>query len=108
MKKGATREVDNGDNQKGGEHESFNDIDADIQENQENKKQALNDFKDSYEMSKIALSKCKKIPEPQTEFLRAGKGHYVSMPDQTIRNNYSLVFYNQVIDDIHEDESSFQ
>lgn len=69
---------------------------SDIDEN-ELKKQAVHDFKDSYEMSKLALQKCNKLPGNNSEFLRSGDGHFVSMPHTNIKNSYHRVFYNDDI-----------
>lgn len=56
------------------------------------KKQPLTDYKDSYEMSKIALERCKQIAPSQHDFLRRGAGHFVSNPQSTIIDAYRKVF----------------
>ena len=67
--------------------------DGESQADEENKqKQATNDYKDSYEMSKLALLKCRQIPSIHKDFPRAGDGHFVSNPFKTIRNTYRTVF----------------
>lgn len=70
-------------------------MEQDYQGGNENKKQALHDFKDSYEMSKLALKKCNKLHGPNKDFLKAGEGHYVSMPDKRMRELYNIVFNPQ-------------
>lgn len=75
-----------GNNYKMGDNDSKDNA-SDLDEN-ELKKQAVHDFKDSYEMSKLALQKCNKLPQMSHGFIRSGDGHYVSMPHNNIKNNY--------------------
>lgn len=56
------------------------------------KKQPVNDYKDSYEMSKLALNRCNQIVKTQNEFLRKGAGHFVSNPKKTIMEAYLQSF----------------
>lgn len=56
------------------------------------KKQPINDYKDSYEMSKLALNRCNQIEPTHQDFLRRGAGHYVSNPQSTIIDAYRKVF----------------
>ena len=55
-------------------------------------------------MSKLALKKCNKLPETQSKFLRAGEGHFVSMPERQIKDSYNIVFNSGIQDsDIYSD-----
>lgn len=83
------------DNYKANEVDS-KDNGSDIDEN-ELKKQAVHDFKDSYEMSKMVLQRCNKLPVNNHGFLKSGDGHFVSMPHTNIKNSYLKVFYNDDI-----------
>lgn len=56
------------------------------------KKQPANDYKDSYEMSKLALNRCNQIQRAHSEFLRKGAGHFVSNPKKTIMETYLQSF----------------
>lgn len=67
--------------------------DADSLNEEDNaKKHATNDYKDSYEMSKKALLQCNQIPKNSGNFLKVGDGHFVSNPFRPIRNTYKAVF----------------
>ena len=77
------------------ENDIMMEIDQEFTDQNDIRKQALHDFKDSYEMSKLALKKCNKLIKPNSKFLRAGEGHYVSMPDRKMSDLYSIVFNSQ-------------
>ena len=56
------------------------------------KKLPTNDFKDTYEMSKVALLKWRQMEAPHKDFLRAGEGHFVSNPFRSVKQTYRQVF----------------
>jgi len=56
------------------------------------KKQPVNDYKDSYEMSKLALKNCHQIEDIHERFVRAGEGKYVSNPKKNIKDAYKQIF----------------
>lgn len=59
---------------------------------EQQKKQPINDYKDSYEMSKMALEKCKQIHPAHKDFVKSGTGKFVSNPFTSIRETYKAVF----------------